>query len=317
MKIEISNKFIPFSQRLDGIEVILPKTNDIFIIHPALIIVKDKENIVLPIEGPVNNFTVSLDILRAEIHVYGSTKKGYIHYKIFASEKGYAFETLKDQTSKLPFKKKSSVTRSEPCFEKLSLGIHKKQDVDAMQKRADLKELLPFVFLISQHITKSSSLIHKNPKDYQELIQWYQLSFKSFFIPYLNRYLGIENFFNTQFLPIDYLGDFGQIIRDLFIEEKNENLYILPHLFPEFPCGRMTDIKLFDGKIFLSMEWSKKKIAKVILKTKHTLKLNLHFPSEVDRFRVRSSFKDTGRVMFNKTELVIDGQQILYLDRFI
>jgi hypothetical protein len=317
VKIEIANKLIAFSKSTSGVRVVLPGTFFVFIIHPAFIEVEGQETLALEVEGPVLDFTVSLDLLKADIHVYGITKKGYIHYRIYAHNNSYAFETIKDQTSKLPFSKKSLLEKKEIHFERLSLGVHKKQEVESFEKRQDLKEILPFLFLLGQHYKKSHLLLSHKPKSYQELFELYFLTFKGFFVPKLNLHLGIKNSIENEALPLSFSSDFSGLIRDLFIKEDKDILYILPSLFPQFPSGRMVDIKLFEGKMLLSLEWSKKKIAKVIIKTLQPLKFSLHFPSEVDRFRVRSCLKDAATVLFNKTELKIDGQKILYLDRFI
>ncbi len=317
MKIEICGHIKPFSHAQHGIFVILPGTTIAFIIHPSLIEVLGSKSIKLDIEGPLLDFTVALDVERSEIHVYGTSKKGYLHYKIISSENGFELLSLRDRFNQLSFTKNLKHEKTIFSFEKLHLGINKKQDIDLIQKRMDMKEILPFLFMMGQRYTLDNAWRLPSIKSYKELQELYLLFFKGFFIPSLNDNLGIKNPHFQKDLPACFLANFKEAIGALFFKETKDSLFILPHLFPEFACGRMTHIKLFDSKLELNMEWSKKKIAKVILKAFAPLKFTLYFPSEVDRFRVRSSLKEIGLTCCNKLECKLDSEQILYLDRFI
>ncbi len=317
MKIEICGQIKPFSHAQHGVAVILPGTTTTFIIHPSLIEVLGGKNIKLDIVGPLLDFTIALDVMQAEIHVYGTSKKGYLHYKIIPSETGFEIVSLRDRFNQLSFNKNLKHDKTCFPFEKLHLGVNKKQDIDLMQKRMDMKEVLPFLFLMGQRYKLDEAWRLPEIKSYKELQELYLLFFKGFFIPSLNDNLGIENPYFQKDITACFLASFKEAISALFIKETKDSLFILPRLLPEFCSGRMTHIKLFDAKLALDMEWSKKKIAKVILKALSPLKFTLYFPSEVDRFRVRSSLKEIGLTCSNKVECKLDSNQILYLDRFI
>jgi len=168
MQIKIKQKFNIISHRI-GSKFLIVDSKYFVQIFPGLLHFKDLDSnkdfkIFLDFVGPVKNFTISQNLLNGDIKVSFHSIDGFLSYKIFNSEKStyIQFERLPqdeisiklDKTKKIKPKETlslliaiSSIIKPE---EFLFLGIHKKQDLDAINKRENLLELLPFLFLYSQ-----------------------------------------------------------------------------------------------------------------------------------------------------------------------
>lgn len=313
MKIEISSKLRPFSH-LPGTSVLLPSTTVVFTIYPAEIIIRDFGKVSLDVVGPVLDFTIQQDLERREIHVFGTTKRGYIHYKIRAIEGGFEFCIIKDKTNSLLFEpqKYSCDSMAAKAVERLSFGVHKSQNWDLVNQRLDLKEILPHLFSLGQLLPVKREL----PIRFEDFLELYLACFDGIMAPKIKKNLGVLISKEIEDNPFSVLPSFTKAIRTLFVQEAGEKLFILPKLPPSFPCGRMITIEIAKGLALLNLEWTKKKIFKVMIKAKATVRLEIHFPSNVHQFRVRSTIKERGVQKPNGTHLEIDEGKTLFLDRF-
>lgn len=348
MHISIAARLRPFSHR-PGIMFILPGSTLRFEIFPAFLRVCDLSHskprllseITLNVEGPVKDFTVTQDLERGQIKVWGHSQKGYFRYRIspiqnapkkasLTLEKtfpGFAF-------SHEPFETENAV--QIPHIENLSLGNHKAPDWDFISRRLDLAEILPLWFRLGQLIPKAPSkgmegtlsLIEKcqhtiQNKDILHIIEnlgvLYLAGFDVGLSPRLEdtSYHGIKlpklNS-NSDASPLTLLTEGYAIIRSLFFRSDQNQLRLLPALPPQFHCGRILGIKYEGGSI--DFEWTKKSLRRLVLKTSQADELRFELPHVVKRFRMRTSMQDKGRVFARDDVFKVEANQTYYFDHF-
>ncbi len=183
--IQIKERLKPFSH-LPGTSLLIPGTVLQTIIFPTKILITDLSllypdplfEIIINFEGPIENFTISLDLERMRVQVAGKSQKGFFDYFIYSHSSsgnpalktnrmpkdsvGYTIKDLKKNILQekilLPHQLLQCDTEKEPELklpeiphrERLSLGSHRKQDWDQVLKRLDMREILPFLFFIGQ-----------------------------------------------------------------------------------------------------------------------------------------------------------------------
>ncbi len=303
----------------------------------------------------VKDFSVFFDIDRGSIEWRILFTEGVVHWKILPDKEGIVCllsrssrdekVTIIREEKKKVIKKTLGVRESLtfdflPVFErsesaeKLHLGCHKQAEAEKVMDRRDPREILPFWLALGKNISVpfpepkgTFSLLKKceeslEKKRCDELIpllkETFTRGFSSFFIPSLRdtRYYGFElpEPVGEESAKWALLAKGASLIRSFFFRGEGNDLYFLPALPPELHCGRY--LSLVHRGIHIDMEWSKKKIGKVILTARESAEVRLHFKKEIRRFRLRKSLRDKGTFFHNPTTVFCDPSAVLYLDRF-
>jgi len=188
MKIQIANIFCPFSKQ-DTSSCLIPNTSIGTKIFPTFLELFDVDNfqktekIKWFLKGPILDFTTFLDIENEKIIISGKDQnKNYFRLFVYqenkkiiilckrANQNGIKYKILSNnKILTLKQNKKISIAidgnfkindNTKISFEKLSFGVHKKQDIDLINRRLDFEEILPFIFLLGQKIP--DNLNYKN-----------------------------------------------------------------------------------------------------------------------------------------------------------
>lgn len=189
--------------------------------------------------------------------------------------------------------------------ERLSFGNHKNQDLDAIRRRGDLKEILPIWFKLGSFYKKEGeikpgsllySLMHETDRNKLAdlFLKTYYAGFDAYFVP--RRLDSDKHGYEHPPLvdePLIALITHGRdVIKRMLVEEKEGTLHILPCLPSLFHHGRLIETPLQLGT--LSIEWTKHFLRKVIF-TAHTEEdceeVDIRFPKEVKQYRVKASGK--------------------------
>lgn len=307
MRIVISQRFRPFSHT-PGTACPIPLTTWEAKIYPAKIFFRNlaggaSQEIDLDIQGPVKGFTIVLDLERGRIEVFGRGKKGYFRY--FISPKEYPFLE--------PFDLK-------PSKKRLSMGIHKKQDWDLVQRRSDMAEIFPFWLLLAQWIPSyplpNLGTGHLLKEGNLELA--YRTAFQGLLSPRLKdeNYLGIIPDLEVpkDVTPLGILHEGSRQIERFFFLQEGDVWHFLPNLPKEFHAGRFVHLKSVEGDE-IHIEWSKKELKKVIIKPIATRSVFLKLQKGLKSFRVRTNLREKG-IRASK-EVHLEGGKTFYLDRFM
>lgn len=351
MHIDIAERLRPFSHA-PGASCLIPGTPFVAQVFPSLIRLYDlttptsplRAEISVNIEGPVEGFTVTLDLEKAWISVQGNSIAGFFRYRIHPQ----GISVLKSPVERLfptscPLLPVIEKDKADPVMipyptDRLSLGNHKSQDWDLVTRRLDLTEILPSWLRLAQ-LTPPQKVL----KPYQgtaallsiceeaikkgrpenilsALKKLFLAGFTQLLVPCFHdaRYQGIVPPIDTERLigsPLVLLQDGAALIRRLFVDVQPDHVTILPSLPPEFHCGRWLHISL-GHRGLLDIEWSKKTIRRVVLHAAHQHEAKLRFPNEIKSFRLRCGPQDRGqRVLVNTPLSCAAGQQYL-LDNF-
>ncbi|NGX29683.1 MAG: hypothetical protein KR126chlam4_00087 [Candidatus Anoxychlamydiales bacterium] len=352
MQIKIKQKFNIISHRL-GTKFLIVNSTYFVQIFPGLLHFKDLNSdknfkIFLEFIGPVKNFTIFQDLQNGNIKVSFQTQQGFLSYKIFNSEKATCinFERLPhdelsiklDKTKKI--KPKTSInlpiaiSYTKKPEEFLFLGIHKKQDLDFINKRENFMEILPFLFLYSQFFKnvqtkkclRENCIVRELKEKIQnrkrneiedQFIKVYKAHFSDSFIPRVND----EDFQNIipiikekDASPLHILRKLFYIIKSILIDQKLDEISILPAIPISFHTGKALNINLPIGSF--DIEWSKKLIKKLIFRPKKDIKLKLHFQSKITTYRLKIFIKQKGKFFKNRDFLSFEKDKTYYFDKF-
>lgn len=356
MKIDIARKLLPFSQD-PGTKTVLLGTELILQFFPSLILSSSFSVNVLT-SGPVERYEVFNNVESGKITVFGKLNTGMFRYVIYLKGRSeITIQIEKDTTKQLRFiytshdemlplmsklsdslyviqyKKRCHLTK--PLLEKLSLGNHKKQDMVLVQRRGDLKEIMPLWFAMGQWASfcqedcsqqentllgLAQKAVLNSPRDHISgpIYDLYRTSFSGIFAPRLTD----EDFYGFALPPFHgntpfyILYEGMKLIRSLFIQEEESLLRFLPKLPSEFHCGRMVNISAFQKALCIDLEWTKGKLFKVILRGCEKIEFSLSLQKEIKTFRLRYSLQDKGVVLSPSETLAIAPGQKIYLDRF-
>jgi hypothetical protein len=325
MIIKIATRLRPFSHEL-GTHCLLPGSELHFQIFPALIRVFEKEQllteIALDVNGPLDNFTVQLDLEKGGIHVFA---KGALDYFIRAADSKFVIESKKPlawqgtQGKVIPWEKKPA----------LSLGCHKAQDFTMIKRRMDLTEILPHWHRLGCGLIPSgkrpqggtAALLdrawHCDKTEVASLLTTlFQAGFSGILHPRLTdeEHQGLHLPAVTSGSPLYLLSEGAQLIEQLFIQEEGSQISLLPRLPPEFHCGRFIDLLLKTGKIHF--EWSKKLLKKVIFSPNKNQTVDFHFQKALKKCRLCQGLRDRGQKLFLPFSLSAEAGTTYYLDRF-
>lgn len=308
MRITIANRLHPFSHE-PGAITLLAGTHLQVEIFPALIRLYSLEGpqpklvkeIPLKWETPLKNFTVENNLETGKISVWWQAREGFIRYHLLVSpsgmlrleaDKGESLDLL--QVEKWP---------AVP-LERLSFGIHKKQDFDLVRRRGDMAEIWPMWFQLGQQIPAYHSdgsilLLEqcRQEKKPENMISLWQSLFKACFHGILaprlidDQYQGYHLAQKPSCSPLALLTEGAALIRSHFLQVKGNEIDILPQLPPEFHCGRMTHVQVAGGT--LDLEWTKKCIRRLVFHSSQAQELIFHF-RHCKQFRLRNGNKDKG-----------------------
>jgi hypothetical protein len=199
MRIQVLDRLRPFSHN-PGAACLLPGSHLQIQVFPTLIRLYDlgggkSSHLLTEIEidlvGPVQDFTVLLDMEKGALCVWGTSPKGYFRYQMHAlmDQKGVVLEVQKVPEGGLGIKMSPPyhaykylhdlfITHEGLCqpkellfitqhgqdihdrtvyqpmkSERLSLGNHKAQDWDMVKRRCDLKEIFPAWLQLAKFVT--------------------------------------------------------------------------------------------------------------------------------------------------------------------
>lgn len=328
MRITIKTRFTPFSHEA-GIRCLIPGTTWEAQVFPTLIQFTNlagNSTYSLPIarKGPVQGFTVQQDLEKKQIRIFGRAPDGHFCSYIKRKERKLLFDH-----KELPIT--LSLESPPESKERLSLGIHKKQNWQRMMERLDPCELWPFWLYLAHQIPVvqleklgSYCLLAACEKASKlDLISLWRSVFLGCFQGILSPRLRDENhlglFPESTILPnhspIGLLHEGSRLIRSLFFLEQGELIYLLPTLPPECHAGRFLGLQTTIGDRF-DLEWSKKTLKKVIIHPVSTHVLSLKLPKGIHYFRLRASLKERGEKIAREELIYCKAGQRLFLDRF-
>jgi hypothetical protein len=322
MNFKIVTKLRPFSHTA-GARCIIPGTSSEIQAFPTLLKI-DQNEVQLDLTGPVEGFTLQQDLEKNCVFVFGRAQEGYYKLRIEASpsgfwvrsERGKLLKEDKHLPQEIPFVLKS-------YFERLSLGSHKAQDWDLVQKRGDLKEILPTLFYLGQKIPQiaeqpllgtarllqmpsSRNLLEK------ALQNFVKAAFSSLLVPRLidDQHQGLvkeEPVFGNRFF---LLQEATSLIRGLFFRQNERRLALLPSLPISFDCGKFVGLQA-PGIGEINLDWSKKELRLVKIKASTSGEIILDLQKEIKSFRINKA-----QTQKRDEPLILEAGRTYLLDRF-
>lgn len=394
MHIEIAERLKPYSFKI-GTYFVLPLSGYRIQFFPTCLHVEDltgetvkrKTSLQFSMDGPFKDFLVQLDLEHSQIVVSGTSLQGFFRYTLKAIDEN----ALKNQEGiilkieKAPcqiaivsngqWEEKEAVNlnaKEQKIFgqknemmaypavspidmERLSLGSHRAQDVEMIERRKDFNQVLPIWHRLGQLTidvpnkdTASKIPSDQLPKSHLDTVK------ETLKIGNLEEgYFNLKKLFLTGFdfafsprsqdddhqgillksqpvvtgSPLQVLKCGVDLIRSLFIQSEKNIVKILPALPPEFHSGRLLNSKICYGdknKVYgrIDLEWSKKEIRRVIFRAEQTSEIMFEFCRKKTKCRLRTSSsshvstRDKGSQYFSNTKLTIEAGVIYYLDNF-
>jgi len=275
MRLQIKERLKPFTHRA-GQVMLLPGTLKRVSVFPAEMAI---DGVTHPLAGTaVKKLTVINDIEKCTVNISGFTEDSHF--------------------------KKSIPGGTPKKLERLSFGSHKKQDWELIERRRDLKEILPIWFAIGQ-LTDSASV---EPEDFLEA---FDAAFSGMFVP--NKHWDTRFGKSLDTAPEALLRGGYQKIRSLFFQKDGNTLAFLPNRPRAFACGRL--IALQEDGVEIDIEWSNHKLRRIVLDVKKPQALSLNLPGKLKRFRLRRALRSRGEIMEGKDAITfVKGCYLL--DRF-
>lgn len=315
MKIEIRQRLRPFSH-LPGAACVIPGSHSIATAFPTLLCI-DSHSIPLRLTGPVRGFTLSQDLEKNCVWVFGQAPEGRFKIRIEAKTGGILVD-LGREKKLLPLSNSSPAPTS---FERLSMGSHKAQDWDLVLRRFDLEEILPVLFALGQKIPPASpqptlgTARLLDLSDIPSLESFCKAAFHGLLVPRLedDQHQGFCPEEKAEGNPFFLLTEASRRIRSLFISQEERTVSLLPVCL--FPAGRMTDLEL-PGIGLLHFEWLKRRLSRFILKASHSTDVQLRLDASIQTFRLQT--RGNTKPLKHKTSqpLSIEAGQIYFCDRF-
>jgi hypothetical protein len=351
--IQIKSKLKPFSTT-PGVEIPLVQAGLTLKIYPTFIeVFKEgisKRQLTLQFPELTESFVASLDLYKGWIEVQLQFKKSTLHYLLLLENNELVLDLRRTPKNSISYtfedKSFGSLSKNERLvliriqevfspspLELLSLGGHKKQHLESMKERRDFIELAPHLFLMGQYAKKShlelnqgnfvylkSAYDQRDKKNHHlilsELEPLLNTGFSSFFVPH------VEDPFHWGYStpkvhldrpsPFSLLRELYLLFRSFFIQSEDKALYLLPHLPPLFHCGRLIHVQ--QGGLHLDIEWSKKMIKKVYIRSNKEQTLKLHFQNPIQECRIRLENKPTQ--FKNKSSFTFEKFKTYIIDRF-
>lgn len=320
MSIKIAVRLKPFSHT-PGVRCVIPRSSSTLQAFPTLLRI-DEKDCKLPLTGPVHNFTVQQDLEHDCVMVFGRAKEGYFRLKIKASHSGFEILSEKGPIKSAKIEKKLILAPEKP-IERLSLGSHRAQDWDLVQRRSDLKEILPLLFCLGQKIPEiapqplmGTALLLALPDSRdqleEKLLAFLKAAFSGTLVPRLNddQHQGLVPEESIEGNPFFLLQEGSKMIRSLFFQQEDRKIRLLPHLPISLDAGRMTNIQVA-GVGQMDLEWSKKLLKRVVLRVTQSGEIFLDLQKQIQSFRVGKK-----KIIKKGGSLLLESGAIYYLDRF-
>lgn len=218
----------------------------------------------------MEEFTILLDLEKGQIVVFG---KGFKHT--------------------IPNTKQVSL-------ERLSFGVHKKQEWEGIVKRCNVEEFLPLWYQLSQWYEEkgeapAGSLLEAcfHAKDKIELTGYLEQLFKSgfsnFFYPESSDpfHHGFEKEPLGKGFDSTLLFSVGRrLIRSFFFRKEGNVLHFLPQVPKGIHCGRFLNIQ--EEGMVLDFEWTKHLPRRLVLDLHQEKEITFSFPKEIREFRIKN-----------------------------
>lgn len=320
MKIKIAERLRPFSL-IPGAACVIPGTCFTLEAFPTLLRISGREWR-MPLTGPVAGFTMQQDLEKNCIYVFGKAKEGYFRLRVQASDSGFQITSEKGPLksahidAEVPFV-------SKPLFERLSLGNHKSQDWDQVQRRSDLKEILPILFCLGQKIpliphqplTGTARLLEL-PEDRKQLPAaleaFFKAAFRNILVPRLmdDQHQGLTPDEPALGNPFFLIQEGAKMVRALFFKQNERRLAFLPNLPIPFDSGRILGLQA-PGIGEIDLEWSKKILRRAIIRASASGEVLFELQNEIKSFRVGKK-----RKLKSSEPLLLEAGKTYHLDRF-
>ncbi len=254
-------------------------------------------------KGPVEGFTVELDLERGCVALFGRTAEGFRRVWIEGTEVRYKQPAVKSGD-----------------LERLSLGKHTKLDWDLVWRRMNLEEIVPILFRLGQLVPQSEAAspifrfleFSDKRKIASQLICFLKAGFHGILAPRLEdeEFQGIVETGVSRGSPLALLTEGYRVLRGLFFQEREGAFSLLPTLPPEFHAGRLVHLRSLQGDL-LSFEWSKKVLRRAFLKPAVSREIFLCLQPSLQSYRINKKVRQN----VEKPLLLEEGQTI-FLDRF-
>lgn len=315
LKIKIAERLRPYSH-VPGTRCILPGSEIELEIFPALIRAYQNQQLLsetrVDVQGPLDNFTVQLDLEKGGVRVFA---RGALDYFIRAAE-GVPFVIEKKGSSL--WQKKST----------LSLGCHKAQDFALIKRRCDLTEVLPHWHRLGINLHPQGKrpvggaatfLEQLRTCDKMEVVPLLKNLFRAGFSGILSPRLNDEEHQGFQLppgvgSPLFLLSEGARFIEELFIKVEGAKVSLLPRLPPDFHAGRFIDLDVGFGTI--NFEWSKKLLEKVIFTANSEQNIEFYFQKALKSCRLRKNLKERGEKIACNFFISTKPGTTYYLDQF-
>lgn len=346
MRIEIAEKHRLYS-RTPGTEFLIPQTSFSVRLFPAKLLFTDlqtklQKEMDFAFDDRALDMTFFLDLEKQEIISSIEFAKGGLRYRLFVVEQTLFLEPLRlpswdvsitvGKKQKLEKKKKIALFALDhhqfiQTNEKISFGVTKKQEIEPMRLRCDLREFLPFLYRVSEICPQEEKGSHPLLEQLEESIancdklqaevdlqEIYLSLFSSGLIPSLfdREHRGSqEKGKGNSFALVQHL---REKIRSLFFVEEKSRLVFLPLLPPQLHCGRFIGIETKEGDR-IDIEWSKKALKKVKITAGTSRCVQFVLPKEIKRFRLRQG-KGRGEQISRDQTLDLIENKTYWFDRF-
>ncbi|MEL7430950.1 MAG: hypothetical protein AAGI90_00260 [Chlamydiota bacterium] len=310
MPISIGGKYAPFSRSFVCKLPIL-RTDWVATIYPTEILLENgslNAKITHSFTGPFSTFLCVLNAENGRIEISGKAQEGYFRFHL-VSEKNVAFLVKKKPAdcnttfSGFPLEK-IPVQEAALSQEKLSLGSHKKQEIEEVRRRGTLEEILPLWHRIATFYPakKPAPLVDQNL-----LLRTFWSEFSGIFCPEKDPFrLRIPSVLED---PFSYG---SSLIATCFFFYKNNTLHFLPKKW--FPFGKMTGI-FVEGVGHIDFSWSKNKMRMIHIHGKKEAKVHLSLPG-LKTVRLSANRKILEKKRSLKDPLLIEEGRSYVLDRF-
>lgn len=341
-RIEIRKKLRPFSTRA-GIQVPLPAFEMTCKIYPMKVIFEKKGNEALELYWKFSQdpqkIVTTFDLFHQRIEVQLTFESGVFYYDLIQSKEGLVLNPRRQSCGSASFKwdsktfKKVSLKENvlllkdrvhlKESMEQLSLGSHKKQEIERIFKDEDFKEILPMLFNLGQYASETSTKAVGSLKVIEEaykllvsrghdqilsvLKPLLSSAFSGIFVPHIEDVFHWRQESKLEKCPTRFalLEKFYKLIRAFFIESSPMSLSLLPHLPKELFCGRLLQIKERD--LLIDLEWTKKKLRRLKIKSLIDQSIQLKFQKGIQKCRLRVDnksmlFKNTSSQHFEKNK---------------
>ncbi|SCA58629.1 hypothetical protein AB751O23_AI_00040 [Chlamydiales bacterium SCGC AB-751-O23] len=352
----------PFTHSI-GKSLIIPRSNLQITCFPAklfLHLLDEEKTLVaeidLDIQGPVKEFTWEVDLHNNWANLHFLTQEAPVSLRFIISQQALkiicrrsAKEGVKLNVSSKGFLNKAvsaySLAKGEEtllCFSsmevyedsgqaRLFLGSLKKQNLDQMKEREDIKEWLPLFFtyasLCKEKEQGMQALCYKelenagNNELNESFFNLFKVHFKDFFSPsFFDSYFQNIQTKNDKVLQglshVSLLSSLYPLILNLFINfEGKKKLCILPKVPPQIPSGKLIGLKI-SSEISISIQWSKKKLRQVEIYCHEDVRFTLGLSKAIKSFRIFSKAKTKAQIISADKPIEFCKNTRYFLDRF-